>query len=896
MRFLLPALLFFVLVLPAGADPTAKTVPPAPKKLTLAQALAAAPPPADGLLLTVSAEQVTLPNGMEPSAADASAGNIAAAFGDQTVRFGSVTAIAPQTMVLLNTQPDVPNIMTDMSYLTVLKMLAASLEDTQWQALTSERGLGLSDLTDDTQRGLFHALFPHGELWIASDDPALQNLPESQRTDVREVTDQIDTTRLRLGQTANIYLHDRRGKTLYFGRERLDGAIHLHTYHHQLPPLTAEHGVSLKAEVPNTLKASELDYDSPVLQAAVPLPGLKTVGDLVARISLQTKSELYADPHYAARTMQVIGAAKAASAGDLLRALCVCVTGTFRKVGTAYVLTDDLAGVGTRRKVLQDWQDAAIGASGKLDRQAGSIMLERRASSARNLPSFGDPLAMTPEEMAAVPDMPGQPGVPSEEDAYPLAKLTPTQQEWARQTAAEFDEQLHSSSLPFYLKGDDLAEADLTKNVDLGVNYKLQLLVPSAPMPVETNLQEDVWLLYYEGDTAQARQEYDSELAKAQAKLPPAPPLSAALRSGRCRAVLSHPRTAKDVDALVAAMQKLGLNALLLDVFSSGVNHIKTSAVNGTDILTEALARTRGTGVAVYADLSLLPWGNAPPDAVQDLTIEGQNTRNAAIQAHQLNPSTDYDHSTDKPLPFTAPSVSVSPSSPQVQTALAALVRDVAAQSGLTGFVWENAAVDSDLGYTLDRRLAFLRSVHADPVDLTDTDALQARTKLPLFDDAKITAAVNALWTKAQVQVNMNLLEQLRIAAQAGGALPILMEQGWDAHLWYASWDDPKSQPPPQRELSFDRGYAANEAAVKRIARAQSHLVLRREVIENDGDTAAIARKLQDDAKILPGDGFVLDFRHEEVTQGAAPLAALVQAVSEEGSKVSGKTAQKTVK
>ncbi len=105
-------------------------------------------------------------------------------------------------------------------------------------------------------------------------------------------------------------------------------------------------------------------------------------------------------------------------------------------------------------------------------------------------------------------------------------------------------------------------------------------------------------------------------------------------------------------------------------------------------------------------------------------------------------------------------------------------------------------------------------------------------------------------------------------------------------HPWYASWDDPKSQPPPLRALSFDDDYATNVAAIKRVARAQGRIVLRRETIENDGDTLTLARKLQDDAKTLPGDGFVLDFSHDEVTQGAAPLDSLVRAVS----------AQKTVK
>ena len=895
---ILPCALLWALVSfgsSAGADPAAKPAPPTPKKLTLAQVLAPLPPPADGLLLTVSPEQVTLPDETEPPAADASLEDVAGAFSDQTVSFGSVTAVAPQTMVILNTQPDPPNIAADMSYSTAFKMLAASLNDSQWQALTSEQGLGLSDLTDDTQRGLFHALFLHGQLWVGSEDPALKDLPQEKRTDVQNVSDQIDAVRVRLGQTAHLYLHSTEGGPIFHTLDRPDGAQRLSVFRPKHTPSPTENGTALAAAVPNVLKPSDLDYDSHILQVSVSAAGAATVGDLVTRISAKTGLELYVDPHYAARTLVVQGTA-AEPAADLLQALCVCVTGTFRKVGPAFVLTDDLAGVGTRRKHLSDWEDGADYAGKTLRDQAGSLILHHHGADARKLPSFGDPLAVTPEEMAALPDDPGFPGLPEsygKENTMPIAKMSSAQQEWLRQAAAEYNEKLHSDP--------EMAgrpEADPAHNADLSVYYQVQFLVPSQSQPVDA-FKSPLFILYFPTEDefqANSTSALAAEQAKALAKLPPAPPLSAMLRLGRCRAVLGHPRSAANVDALVAAMQKLGLNTLVLDVFSGGVNHVKTSGANGTDILTEALARTQGTDIAVYADLSLLTWGDAPPESVQDLTIDGQNSRQAAIETHQINPTTEYDGN-DEPISFTAPPVAVSPSSPEVQTTLMALVQDLAARPGLAGFVWEDADTDNDLGYTLDRRLSFLRSAHADPVDTTEgLDTLQAKTKLPLFDDSKIDTAVGALWTKAQTEVNTSLLEQLRAAAQTNSNPPILMEQGWNEHSWYASWDNPKSQPPPQRDLTFDGDYAANIASIKQTARTQGHIVLRREVVESDGDTTALARKLQDDAKTLPGDGFVLDFRQDEETQGAAPLDSLVQAVSAENSSADSKIGKKTVK
>ena len=889
MRLLASALILLAFTLPAGADPTANATPP-PKKLTLAQALAALPPPDSGLRLSVSAEQVTLPDDAPPPPAAASPSDVAAAFGDQALSFGSIVAVAPSTMTLLNPQPGPPNIAADINYSTAFKMLAASLDDAQWKMLISERGLGLDDLADDIQRGLFHALFSHGQLWVGSEDPKLADVPDEERTDVQNVSDQIDTVRVRLGQTAHFYLHNTQGGTIFSTPARPDAAQRLTVFHPKHDPPPTEHGVTLSAAVPNALKPSDLDYDSGILQTAVPTAGLKTVGELVTRIGIQTKLELYADPHYAARTLFVQGAAAMEPAGDLLRALCVCVTGTFRKVGSAFVLTDDLAGVGTRRARLSDWEDAAGYQQGILRDQAGSVMLHRHGAEARKLPTFGDPLAVTPEEMAALPDDSEMPGLPRGFDnALPVAKLSSAQQNWVQQAAAEFNEKLRNDP-----QTEGRTEADPNRPVNFEVYSQVQFVVPSQSLPVDA-FKSPLFILFYPGEAegmANSAPALAAEQAKALAKTPPAPLLSAALRLGHFRAVIGHPRTAADVDALVSAMQKLGLNTLVLDIFSGGVSHLKGDTKNAPDILTEALTRTRGTGIRVYADLSLLSWGSDPPDAVQDLTIDGRSTRSVAVHKQQVNPDLNYDYETGTPIPFVAPPVMVSPVSPTVQNTLTMLVQSSVSRPGLAGLVWEDADADNDLGYTPTMRLSFLRYAHADPLDITAQNYIRADVSLPLFDDAKVDTAVNALWSKAQKQSVVDLLEQLRTAMPPDSSLPVLMEQGWNGYFWYASWDTSQSQPPPLRELSFNEVYAANVAAIKQTARSQGHLVLRRETVQNDGDMVALARKLQGDAKTLPGDGFVLDFAHEGVTQGAAPLESLVEAVAAESRAGGGKAAE----
>ena len=865
-----------LLVLPgiAGAEAA-----PTPKKLTLAQALATAPP-GDGLRLTVAAEKNTLPDGTETPGADADLGAIVDAFGDMTFSFGTVTAIAPATMVVLNTQPDPPNLAADLSPLTALNMLAASLDDTQWQALISEHGLGLADLTDDTQRGLFHALFRNGHLWIGSEDPALLDLPQEQRPDVRDATDQIDTTRVRLGQEANIELHDQAGHIIGFYGDRPDADRRLHTYRPKTPPPAAEHNVALRAATPNTRKSSDLDWNSRTLQVTISTTGLKTVGDLVARVSQRTGLELYVDPHYAGKTVTISGTVNAAPACDLLQALCACVTGTFRQVGPAYVLTDDLLGVGVRRKHLAEWEQEANSASWELRRQAGTLMVKRHAADARKMSSFGDTLAMTPEEMAALPDDPAMPGVPaSSGGSYPIAKMPAAQQARVRQAAATYDEERHSGTLPDYLKGDDLTDADLTHNADLQVLYGMQLLVPSESIPVDTNLKYPPFMLFFPGDTPEVNQVYADAEAKELAKLPPAPPLATALHSGIRRAVRGHPRTAADVDALVAAMRKLGLNQLWLDVFSDGVSHVKASG--GPDILTEALARTRGTGIDVYAEMSLLSWGSEPPEAIRDLTIDGQTSREAAIKYSQ-EPGNESFGNDGKLIPFAAPPVEVSPSATLVQSTLTALVQDFSNRPGLAGFVWEDVNNGSEMGYTPQRRLAFLRTAHADPVDIDPGGYLRADASLPLFDDDALDTSLPKRWRKACTDADTALLTALYAAAQhsRNAHLPILMQQEVETgDDLLASWDDPAQPPPALRDLTPGQMMPSSDKTLQATRRV-SRIVLRREAVQNDGETTALARTLADDSKSLPTDGFVLDFTHDTVTQGAAPLDSLVRAVS----------------
>lgn len=859
---------------------TPKAAPPPP---TLAQVLAALPPPSHGVLLAVGAERAALPAPSD-AAGTAPDPHSLAAFGYAQMPCGSVSAVAPSTMAVLNGSPAAPDIAADLRPTYAFQMLAASLDNAQWRLLTSDKGIGLSGLTNETQAGLFRALFPQGSLLLASEDPALSDVPDGKRPDVQDVSDQISSARLRLGQTSRIYIHDTSGSTLFFGGARPAAPGRLRIYQHKLTPIPGEHGVLLRALVPNAPKPGDLRFDTSALQTPISLAGLRTVGDLVSRIGNSTRLELYADPHYAGRSLTIAGSLPTAPACDLLRALALCVTGTYRRVGPAFVLTDDLIGVGARRQGLAEWGKIADAAITKLTDRAGLALLEHRASGARTLPSYGDPLAMTPSQIKAEHNSFIMPELPEDyQSYYAFDKLTPAQQQWARQIAADYETARSAGTLPDYMSigGHTPGPADLTGKVDLTPQNKVQLLLPSVPAPVDTDFVfGTTFMLYWPGMAGlQHRQHEASAKQTAPSEAPhrvgpPPLPLSQVFPAWPRRAVLAHPHNAADVDALVNAAQAIGLNALWLDVFSGGQARVLGSALApaalppGADIVSEALARTKGTGIAVYADMSLLPWGDNPPPAACDLDILGRTNRAAAQSAQAWADAPALDAHGD-PLPVALPPALVSPASRLVQTNLTVLVRALAAQRGLAGFVWEDAQADADMGYTPALRLSFLRAAHADPLDITPDNTIRLDVSLPAFDDKAVDSALAQQWRAARLQANVSLLLAMRGAAN----LPVFMAQEADHVQWLSSWDDPKQLPPALRSLFPHDPYPSSKQ-VNALARAQGHTVLLRQSVEYGA--GPLADVLGHERKEAPWDGFVLDFPDPADTRGLAPLSVLV--------------------
>ena len=177
-------------------------------------------------------------------------------------------------------------------------------------------------------------------------------------------------------------------------------------------------------------------------------------------------------------------------------------------------------------------------------------------------------------------------------------------------------------------------------------------------------------------------------------------------------------------------------------------------------------------------------------------------------------------------------------------------------------------------------RLAFLRMIHADPLDLTPTNYSRADISIPTFDDEAVEKKLAEQWAEAHPGALAALLKQMRHSMPSQTAvLPIYMEQSAVRMRWMTSWDDPKALPPPLRPSLESDTYQAPEA-IAAAARTQGKSVLLYEGIENDGDTDILARSLKADLGDGKWDGYVLDFKREEVTQGKYPLDSLIRAVN----------------
>ncbi len=774
--FVLSAPLALLAALPAFcAGEAAPPLPPTP----LSAMLLRATPPKTGVVLAVGADKVSLPPDAVLPGDTPTVAEVGALYGQTVQPFGSVTVVAPPTITVVDAPPETPNPYDGMPPGQVMQLLTKTFTAVQWKSFLGKTGVAYSAMTGDTQPALFAALFPDGHLKIIQDTRIVENDPKSRRDLSGDV---LTTAHLRLSYTVSLALQLENEPTSYqfYGVvPSKDAPPRYFMMNGQGQDVDHEFGATVRETVPNTLKAGQMAYDDPTLKAAVPLGGLKTVGNLARRIGLTTKREIYADARYETRPVTLLPASGSAPAADLLRALAVCVGGTYRQVGPAFVLTNDVLGLGTKHALWKAFEEKAAAMLPGGNNIFASVTLPPDAPYTVRDISFGDdPLAFTPAQTGAFWKKWEQNPLSSGgmmDITIPFAQLSPAQQDSAELIQAANEKSKEKTTL----EGTVMVQAE----------PEVEVLLPAVDGPILI-LQSYQGLLPYPKLTAAQQkaqmQRLAPELMEMDEPNAPAPPdFSQTLRGFQRRAARVAPKTPEETAQALAALKALGFTEVWLAVVpNSGETDAALKAR-----LTQAVADGRKRGVAILPAVFLLGWQSIPP-GLNDLTASG------------------------KPG---APET-VSPFAPAVSARLSALVRTVGSVPGLGGLVWEgippsgyettlpgeNIAREGDaLGYGEAGRLAYLRQAHTDPVDLHDnsfTDK-RAHVSVPGFDsDFNRERRLFTDWGTRRADTLRALLGGL--AAQSRATLLLLPPSNASFSSSYGSWDDLRRPPPTVRFVS----------------------------------------------------------------------------------------------
>lgn len=793
--------LFAALALPTWAQ-GAPAASPAATPLTLASALAAAIPPTEGVAFAVDAAKVKLPKDVALPGVQSTVVETASLFGQIARDYGDVTAIAPATMTVVYAPPDTPNPYDGMPPGQVLKLLTASFDAQQWKTFMGPGGIALPDLTSDSQKQLFMAFFADGHLKIIKDNPTGRNDPKTTR-DISG--DALAQARIKLAYTIKIGMPEA-GKpdTHRFGPDfrPADAPGSYIMTNDQGSDVDREFGATARATVPNIPKPSDLKPSPATDKVQVTLGGVKTIDGLVARIAAAIHLEIYADPRYGKRIITLLGPTKTASASDLLQALALCVHGTYRQIGPAYVLTDDLIGAGVKhvlRKHFEAKADAMLPNlySAPQSNPAGYTM--------RDIDWGSDPLAFSSDQQDRYWNK--QPGVSyGSEVLYltlPFDHLTPVQQAIATKT--------------YEVERKDDPNASLDGTFTIQAQAVIQVALPAVDAPVI------VWgafggiLPASPLGVKQTAEQRQPVLAAMPRIIPSAKPVStadikASLSRFSHRAARISVTSDDDISPEFAALQKLGFNEAWLDI---PVSVDAKGDLAPIAPVAKAAQVGKKTGVIVCPAMRLLDWGKDAPYDLLDRDIEGR-TPTEANKLQRTLVISQYD--------------TVTPLAPEVVKRLTTLVSEVAGVKGIGGMVWDDldpqgyqpftpdgpdmSFEEDPLGYAVAGRLANLREYHVDPIDIYSNSSTDERAdvKVPGFnDDFQEESTLYENWRRLRAHAAQGMAHWLIAAlpqsflANSPDRLSLIVQpSNGFSFAPYGSWDD-LMQPQPTESFDYPK-------------------------------------------------------------------------------------------
>ena len=795
---------------------------------------------------------------------------VAARWDRKVVSFGSVTALAPTRMTLLDVPAaGKPDLTAGLDHDQQFLLLLSTLTPDQWGKIGGAGGLGASDLGPE-QRPVFFSLVPQ--------PLRLRETPPDEPASGPPITltpEQRATARLRLNRSAEFLLSstdpNQPGTSagLLFGPRTPARFFLDRTPDYHLPP--DRFGRTLRRTVPNRPKPGDLAFDAPALQSFVPLNGAETLGDLVVRVGKATGIELYADPRVGKLPIWVRGTR--ARAADLLRALCCCVTGAFRPIRapngeTVFVLSHDREGLGTLYLRLADWLG---GASAQQDEWLRGLWGRVERSRPHDYIGYApdDPYPLAPDVWRRWKE--------NRFETFPVADLTPAQQEAIAEAARHY-------------RGDAPLRTDVVR---ISMRQRLFLLLPggvSVPFFVG---ESDLWWRVLAGPPPAPPTADDAP--------PPHVVLPVHLRS---RALCVAPRNADEARRVVAAAARAGLNQVWVAV---GL----FAAPDEPRTLAAAIAEGKARNVSVVAVVRLLHTGRPPdapkdeaallPDALRDRSLRGET---GAVHAARwaAGAARDPFAVAGRADPFVQIRDWLRVDAPGVVPLLKRRLLELAGGTpGLAGLALRDTAApgyadpgigfpvrasraeNDDFGYTPALRLAFLRRAGADPVDLlVFPRPYGADLGLPFFGSLSYEKGAMP-WNALRHAANRDLLAELYAALRAARpGLPLLIQERSNAlrGRWYGTWDRPGAL--PRVDPNDARGATGTAAARSFSKRVLLNVAYHPAAALNaQGDAVAAFARFVNAAMERNGadwDGMVLDLSAVPADVALPLLNALVPA------------------
>ena len=627
------------------------------------------------------------------------ASQLASIFDHGVEKVGSLFVVVPKKVKLF---PGAPNTPPEDAEPTdsweLAREFSRTLTANQWKQLSSQEGLGLDNL-NPAQQKLYLLLLPDPMRFrpMSADGSVMQEpfeLTDEQRRQVRVVMD----------RNLSIYMVGEGSEPSLFGFTEPVGKrgpkLYLESEGNEQSKQTERYA----PKVPNKLKPSDLNFAARSLDGLVSLKDVKTLGELMERVRDATgQSLIVADARLHKLTVKIWG--EQARSGDVLKALCRSLGGTFRRVGEGeesfFVLTEDRVGLGTRLAAYQSWRNLgqqlrSADRQSELDKSAKDLDFKK-------LTTVDDPWGL-PVEVHNKADrmMFSTEDSKWEDQLTSVSSLPAAVQEQVKTTSQQRERFMVSDGA-----GGVRPARPRTDKVSLQSSYRVRLLVPGKGLA-------DAWQLSSLTSGPQMS-EY--------LRNPPKPKVSTKpLRfpeKWKERVVLARPKDEAECATLAKAAKESGFSAIWLD--------LPPDLSAARKILVAAVAAGKDAGVSVGAQVSV--FRTAVPEAPLDLTIQGEPSDaepNRTAQALAKLPNPELYSA------FRTPGVYLEPN-PQNFAALTRELTLLARTPGLSalvltalvppGYVRQTDRFisfgNAELGYTLQNRLEFLRQESIDPIDLT---------------------------------------------------------------------------------------------------------------------------------------------------------------------------------